>query len=116
MEATKEEMPTTIGPYAILQSLGRGGMGEVFLAQDPICERKVAIKRIRPDLKANKTIQHRFLREAKVASALTHPSIIPILAIYTAPPDIYYTMPYVEGETLRQILRTTREQEKNGEL
>jgi eukaryotic-like serine/threonine-protein kinase len=115
MGTTEESLPNAIGPYAIVQSLGKGGMGEVYLAKDPICGRRVALKRIRPELRANKTIQSRFLREAQVASVLSHPSIVPILAIQTAPPDVYYTMPFVEGDTLRQILRTTREQEKKGE-
>lgn len=101
--------PDAIGPYTIIRSIGRGGMGEVFLAHDPHCGRQLAVKRIRPDLSKNKTIQHRFLREARVASQLTHPSIIPILSIEKTPPDVYYTMPYVEGETLRQILRSTLE-------
>jgi serine/threonine-protein kinase len=115
MEQQPVETPSAIGPYGIVQSLGRGGMGEVYLAKDPICGRQVALKRIRPELKDNKTIQSRFLKEARVASALTHPSIVPILSIHTALPDIYYTMPFVEGDTLRQILRQTREQEKSGE-
>lgn len=104
------EPPKNIGPYSILESLGRGGMGEVFLAKDPSCNRKVALKRIRPELNNNKTIRSRFLREAQVASALTHPSIVPIFSIQMDPPDIYYTMPFIEGETLRQILKTAREQ------
>ena len=87
-------------------------MGEVFLAHDAACGRNVALKRIRVELQENATIRSRFLREARVASALTHPSIIPILEIHTQLPEIYYTMPYVEGETLRQILRQTREQEQ----
>lgn len=107
-----ETLPPKIGPYTILQSLGRGGMGEVYLAKDPICGRSVAIKQIRPELKSNPTIQSRFLREAKVASLLTHPSIVPILAISPENPNIYYTMPYVEGETLRQILRRPSDEEK----
>ncbi|MDE3046333.1 MAG: protein kinase [Verrucomicrobiota bacterium] len=107
--------PESIGPYKIIASLGRGGMGEVFLAEDPALGRKVALKRIRPELQDNPTIRSRFLREAKVASSLTHPSIIPILSIQAESTEIYYTMPYVEGETLRQILRATREQEKKGE-
>lgn len=114
MERKKEEIPGSIGPYVILQSLGRGGMGEVFLAKDPICGRHVALKRIRPELKNNKTIQSRFLREAKVASHLSHPSIVPILEIRAEGAEIYYTMPFVEGETLRQILRQAREEEKLG--
>ena len=105
----QEELPEKIGPYTVLESLGKGGMGEVFLAQDPVCGRKVALKRIRAEPKANKTIQDRFLREAQVASVLSHPSIVPILAIQTNPPEVYYTMPFVEGETLRQILRTAKE-------
>jgi serine/threonine protein kinase/tetratricopeptide (TPR) repeat protein len=107
--------PESIGPYAILESLGRGGMGEVYLAQDPAVGRKVALKRIRPELQKNKTILYRFLREAEVASALTHPSIVPILTIHTELPDVYYTMPYIEGETLRHILKHSREQEKKGD-
>jgi serine/threonine-protein kinase len=110
------KIPESIGPYKILENLGRGGMGEVFLALDPICDRKVALKRIRPELQANPIIQRRFLREANVASSLAHPSIIPILEIQMrANSDIYYTMPYIEGETLRQILRATRDQEKTGQ-
>lgn len=45
-----EQLPPMIGPYAIVQSLGRGGMGEVYLAKDPVCGRRVALKRIRPEL------------------------------------------------------------------
>lgn len=115
MDNVIQEIPKSIGPYGILHSLGKGGMGEVYLAKDPMCGRQVALKRIKPDLQTNKTIQRRFLREAQVASLLSHPSIVPILSIQTGPPDIYYTMPFVEGETLRQILRMTREQEKKGE-
>lgn len=110
-----EPFPASIGPYTILKSLGRGGMGEVFLAQDISCRRNIALKRIRPDLKKNKTLQQRFLREAEVAGTLAHPSIIPILSIEKNSEETYYTMPFIDGETLRQILRKTREQEKTGE-
>lgn len=108
-------MEKKIGSYQIVRTLGKGGMGDVFLARDPICRRIIALKRIRTDLSHNKIIQDRFLREAKIAAQLSHPSIIPIYAIYEEGDKSYYTMPYVEGETLKQILRTTREQEKAGE-
>ncbi len=114
MELNKDQIPTAIGPYTILKRIGRGGMGEVYLAKDPVCEREVALKRIKPELREKKNIQERFLKEAKVTSHLTHPSIIPILNIHTTPPDIYYTMPFAEGETLRRILHITREQERLG--
>jgi eukaryotic-like serine/threonine-protein kinase len=110
----KQQFEKTIGNYVIIKRIGKGGMGEVYLAYDPICKRHVALKRIRNDLRKNKNIQNRFLKEAKIASQLTHPSIIPIYSIHLDPPPIYYTMPYVEGETLKEILQTTRENESKG--
>ena len=76
-----EESLGKIGPYQLLRSLGRGGMGEVFLAHDENCDRDVALKKIRSDLKANATMRIRFLKEARIAARLSHPSIIPIHAI-----------------------------------
>jgi serine/threonine protein kinase/tetratricopeptide (TPR) repeat protein len=105
-----------IGGYQIIRSLGKGGMGEVFLVHDPVCGRFVALKRIRQDLNQNKTMQSRFLREAKIAALLTHPSIIPIYAISQEMGNSFYTMPYVEGETLREILRTAKQEEKEGKI
>ena len=102
-----------IGHYQVIKSLGKGGMGEVFLAYDPVCKREVALKQMRPDLKAHPIIKERFLREAYVAAQLAHPSIIPIFSI---DPSNYYTMPFVEGETLKTILKVSLEEEKEGEV
>ncbi len=96
--------------YKIISSLGKGGMGEVFLAYDNACQRQVALKRIREDLRKYKSIQHRFLREAHIAAKLTHPSIIPIFSINESTDAVYYTMPYVGGETLKQILKDSSDQ------
>lgn len=104
-----------VGRYELSKSLGKGGMGEVFLAFDPDCERNVALKCIREDLKEKKSIKERFLKEAKIASQLTHPSILPIYTIHQNDHESFYTMPYIEGETLRQILRKTKEAVKNGD-
>src|SRR5262249_45126125 len=98
-----------IGVYECTRLVGRGGMGEVFLAYDPVCEREVALKRIRTDLKNRKALKGRFLREAKTTSQLTHPGIIAIYPIYEEGDEIYYTMPYVEGKTLRQLLHKEEE-------
>ncbi len=98
-------MTNTLGRYECLNTVGKGGMGEVLLAYDPICERNIAIKRIRPDLQQHEILKNRFLREAKITSQLTHPGIISIYSIHQEEDNLYYTMPYVEGETLRQILR-----------
>ena len=67
-------------------------------------------------MKSNRTLQERFLKEARIASQLTHPSIIPIYTICQKGGGTYYTMPYVEGETLKQILKTAQEEEKEGEV
>lgn len=109
MEAEK----LTIGRYLIIKTIGKGGMGEVLLAYDPICKRNVALKKIRPDLQDNPRLKNRFLKEAKIASRLTHPSIIAIYAIHTDENGIYYTMPYVEGVMLKDLLE---EAQKNQEL
>ncbi len=111
----KEEVQFSIGPYQILSSIGKGGMGEVFLAYDTTCGRRIALKRIRADLTERQQLHNRFLKEARITSQLTHPTIIPIYAIHASDDLLYYTMPYVEGETLKQILRKTRQQEKRGE-
>jgi serine/threonine-protein kinase len=104
-----------IDSYRIVRCLGKGGMGEVYLALDEAYGREVALKRVRPDLLQRTAIQERFLREARIAAQLSHPAIIPIYTIREGPEGIYYTMPCVEGETLKTILRLTREQEKRGE-
>ena len=101
--------------YQILRSLGKGGMGEVFLAQEGISGRLVALKRMRAELKDSTVLRERFLREARVTATLTHPSIIPVFNIYSDQAIPYFTMPYVEGETLKKILKTAFEEEKIAE-
>lgn len=101
--------------YQLLENIGKGGMGEVFLAFDTVCGRRIALKKIRSDLLDHPQIRHRFLKEAHITCQLTHPAIIPIYSIQSAQLSAFYTMPFVEGETLKQIIRKTRQQEKNGE-
>lgn len=110
-----KEVQFRIGPYQVLSSIGKGGMGEVFLAYDTTCGRRIALKRIREDLTERQLLHNRFMKEARITSQLTHPAVIPIYAIHSSDELLYYTMPYVEGETLKQILRTTRQQEKRGQ-
>ncbi len=109
-----EEVKYTIGPYQILGEIGQGGMGEVLLGYDVQCGRRIALKKIRKDLIEFKKLHNRFLKEARITSQLTHPAIMPIYSIEDQGDTIYYTMPFVQGETLKQILRKTREQEKQG--
>jgi serine/threonine-protein kinase len=101
--------------YQLIENIGKGGMGEVFLAFDAACGRRIALKKIRSDLLEHPQIRHRFLKEAHITCQLMHPAIIPIYSIQTDLLSAYYTMPFVEGETLKQIIRKTKKQEKKGE-
>ncbi|MEO8575129.1 MAG: protein kinase [Gemmatimonadales bacterium] len=87
--------------YSIDRELGRGGMATVFLAQDSKHDRVVAIKVLHPDLAASLG-PDRFLREIKLAARLNHPHILPLFDSGAADGLLYYVMPYVEGESLRE--------------
>ena len=96
--------------YTIDRELGRGGMATVYLAQDGKHERLVALKVLHPDLAASLG-PDRFLREIKLAARLNHPHILPLHDSGEAAGFLYYVMPYVEGESLRE--RLDREQRLN---
>ncbi|MEO8577188.1 MAG: protein kinase [Gemmatimonadales bacterium] len=89
--------------YTIDRELGRGGMATVYLAQDGKHERLVALKVLHPDLAASLGPE-RFLREIKLAARLNHPHILPLHDSGDANGFLYYVMPYVEGESLRERL------------
>ncbi len=107
----EDQVQFSIGQYQILSRIGKGGMGEVFLSYDPTCGRKIALKRVRTDLDTYKTLKRRFLKEARITAQLTHPAIIPIYSIHEDGDAIYYTMPYVEGQTLREIINKARKKD-----
>src|SRR6186713_2553259 len=94
--------------YTIDRELGRGGMATVYLAQDLKHDRVVALKVLHPDLAASLG-PDRFLREIKLAARLNHPHILPLFDSGAADGFLYYVMPYVEGESLRE--RLDREQQ-----
>src|SRR5438876_810779 len=87
--------------YAIDRELGRGGMATVYVAQDRRHAREVAIKVLRPDVAAAIGAE-RFLREIAIAARLTHPHVLPLIDSGQAAGSLYYVMPYVRGESLRQ--------------
>ncbi len=90
--------------YTIERELGAGGMATVYLAQDLKHDRKVAIKVLRPELAAVLGAD-RFLNEIRVTANLQHPHILPLFDSGEADSFVYYVMPYVEGESLRDTLR-----------
>src|SRR5215212_973710 len=89
--------------YSIDRELGKGGMATVYLAQDLKHDRVVALKVLHPDLAASLG-PDRFLREIKLAARLNHPHILPLFDSGEASGFLYYVMPYVEGESLREKL------------
>jgi serine/threonine protein kinase len=108
-------LPTMLGGFSILKQIGKGGMGEVLLGKDPSSGRFVAIKRIRTDMAHHEVLRERFLKEAKITASMFHPAIIPVYSIHESEGELYYVMPYVEGETLKTILRDTVRREKAGD-
>ena len=94
--------------YTIECELGRGGMATVYLGQDLKHHRTVAIKVLRPEL-AGAVGSDRFLREITIAAGLSHPHILPLFDSGTHDGLLYYVMPYVEGESLRQRLDRERQ-------
>ena len=95
--------------YQIAREVGRGGMATVYLAQDVRHHRPVALKVLHPDL-AMSLGPERFLREIQIAARLQHPHIVPLYDSGQAGQLLYYVMPFIEGESLRQRL------ERDGKL
>ena len=90
-------------PYRIERELGGGGMSRVFLAQETALKRPVVIKVLPPEMAAGVNVE-RFRREVELAASLQHPHIVPLLSAAASGDLLYYTMPLVEGESLRAKL------------
>jgi serine/threonine protein kinase len=94
-----------IDRYRLLEVLGRGGMGEVYLAHDPRLNRRVALKLLPASITGDRGRVLRFEQEARAASAISHPNVAHIYEIGEAQGQHYIVMEYIQGKTLRQILR-----------
>jgi len=113
--ATKHTLPGTTllaGRYLLETRLGRGAMGQVYLAKDQnLLTRKVAVKTVRPDLLSNEDMQEgeaiaRFEREARTAASIRHPHVVDVNDFGKTPEGVFYlVMEFVEGETLHHLLR-----------
>ena len=100
-------IPKTLGRYRLLDELGRGAMGAVYRASDPLIEREVAVKTLLPELPAKilAEVRERFLREARSAGRLNHPSIVTIFDVGEQDGVAYIAMELLEGRSLQQMLR-----------
>jgi serine/threonine protein kinase/tetratricopeptide (TPR) repeat protein len=96
------------GRYTVERELGRGGMATVYLADDVKHRRQVAIKVLRPEL-GSMLGPERFTREIRIAAGLTHPHILPLYDSGEADGLLFYVMPYVRGESIRQKLARERQ-------
>ena len=104
--AAQVKIGSIFAGYRIEGVLGRGGMGVVYLAEQPELGRKVAIKVIAPALASDPDYLERFRRESRLAAAIEHPNAIPIYEAGVADEDMpYLVMRYVEGEDLSSLLR-----------
>lgn len=101
-----------LGEFRLIKRIASGGMGEVYQAYDTHCRRYVALKKIREDLKNYQGIRKRFLSEAHIAASLTHPSIIPIFSIQSQHDPLFYTMPLLEGVSLKSLILKARQNSK----
>jgi len=104
----RDELQETLGSeYSIERELPRGGMSRVFVAAEPALRRRVVIKVLSPELAATLSAE-RFKREIAWAARLQHPLIVPLLAAGVAGSHLYYTMPLVDGESLRTRMNRER--------
>jgi eukaryotic-like serine/threonine-protein kinase len=95
----------TLSRYRILRTLGSGGMGAVYLAQDTQLERTVALKILPAEVSSDEERMRRFVREAKAASAIDHPNIVHVYEIGAADGVNFIAMQYVEGQTLSEQIQ-----------
>ncbi len=91
--------------YEIEKLVGEGGMANVYLARDTILDRKVAVKVLRGDLAGDEKFVRRFQREALSASSLSHPNIVEIYDVGEDEGNFYIVMEYIEGKTLKQLIK-----------
>lgn len=102
--APTDDVPRHLGPFEIIRRLGGGGMGVVYLARQAELDREVALKIIRPDQVLFDSARSRFEREATVLASLKHPNIVPVHTFGNADGAPYFSMEYVEGKTLAEVL------------
>jgi serine/threonine protein kinase len=99
-----DRVGTEIAGYRIESQISRGGMGEVYLAEQDAPRRKVALKFLAPELSEDEGFRERFARESEAAASIDHPNVIPIYASGEADGTLFIAMRYVEGTNLSTLL------------
>jgi len=93
-----------LGPYKVMELIGKGGMGRIFLAEHVSLHRRVAIKVLQSEKAKNHELLQRFYREARAVAALDHPNIVKIFDVNEEAGSHFLVMEYVSGRTLKQIM------------
>src|SRR5512145_3255070 len=103
---TERELSGRIGKYEILRPLGKGAMGQVYLAHDTMLERDVALKVMVAQIADDPEAKQRFEREAKAVAKMTHPNVVNVFDIgYHTDGSPYIVMEYLKGQDLQKALR-----------
>ena len=97
-------MPEKIGKYEVLERIGRGGMGMIFKAHDPVLDRPVALKVISTEVEVTDELRARFFREAQACAKLSHPNIVTIHDMGEDDGRLFIVMELLEGEELKRII------------
>ncbi|MDZ4865193.1 MAG: serine/threonine-protein kinase [Gemmatimonadota bacterium] len=101
----EELTPLLAGQYTFERELGRGGMGVVYLAREIRLDRLVAVKVLPPHLASQPMVRERFLREARTAAQLSHPSIVPIYRAEEIGGYAFFAMAFIDGDNLAERVR-----------
>ena len=105
---SKDEFPESLGEFRLIEVIGRGGMGAVYRAVQEPLDREVALKVIRPEHLYIPIARERFRREIETIARLHHPGIVPIYSVGMEGELPYFTMEYIRGCTLDQLLQSVR--------
>lgn len=103
----KLEQRQIINNYRIVKPIGSGGMGDVYLAEEAILGRRVAIKVLNPLLTREEQFKQRFINEAKIQASLQHPNIVGLYSFFEQGDNYYMALEYAEGKTLKDIIADT---------
>ncbi len=112
--ALQTDGPRRLGEFEIGDEIGRGGMGIVYRAYQPVLDRTVAVKVLPPGYAATAALRERFEREAALAARLTHPAIVRVHSFGDEDGFLYLAMEWIDGESLHGVLRANPERTREG--
>ena len=96
---------TIVDHYRIVEKIGAGGMGEVYLAEDTKLNRKVALKFLADQFSSDQSARNRFTREAQAIAAMDHPNVVSIYEVNEFKSRPYFAMQYIEGKSIEEVIK-----------